>query len=321
VNGQLTYKLDIIATVNINGQKYFNVFRRYNSPYDYVIEDASGDHYCHKDYTVRESLRAVLCLSKEAADHIYTKTATSYKHNAPVPSMPTDIADMRWSQIQQLYYAVDVDFEGILEEYAQVCENCKRHFKEEEKEQEPTDQEDDAPEVPHTPRNQIVNGDDDDEPVAPPAPKRRRLNDTANATNAANVLVRLNITPIDTSFWHCSESDKPTLSMRFEDICDRKGEFSTSEDEQMEDESSTDSYELESSDQSSGSESESESEESIDESTDESSEGGSDSMELSDDDYEISFDYSDDDEITPIDENDYIMLRNGTAVPKFKYQH
>lgn len=305
VNGQLTYKLDLIATVNINGQKYFNVFRRYNSPYDYVIEDANGDHYCHKDYTVRESLRAVLCLSQDASHRIYTKTANSYKHNAPVPSMPIDIADMRWSQIQQLYYAVDVDFGGILEEYQQVCEECKRFFQQEE-----THHTDQPEEVPSTPQNQVVDPEAEDgynsalrtrrasaedETEAPPAPKRRRLNDGRFTIHMVSFPVQ-------------------TLSERFRDICEEKADQSTPSDEQMEDDS-TDSYELESESESE-SESNDQSEQPSEESTDESSH----SMELSEDEpEEISFDYSDDDEVPPIDENDYIMLRNGTAVPKFKY--
>jgi hypothetical protein len=93
------------------------VYRRYNSPYNFIIEDANGDIHLHQDHTVRTSLQSILCLSELDSQRLYTLNATSFKHNGPVETMPKDIADMRWSQIQAEYHAVNVNFGGIFEEY------------------------------------------------------------------------------------------------------------------------------------------------------------------------------------------------------------
>ena len=114
MSGQITHKIDQIASIYINGRAYFNVFRRYNSPYNIVIEDYNGDIYLHQDLLIRESLKTILCLTEYASNNIYTMNATSFKHNGPVPSLSRNMADMRWSHIQDKYHAVSVNFGGIL---------------------------------------------------------------------------------------------------------------------------------------------------------------------------------------------------------------
>jgi hypothetical protein len=117
VHGNIIHKLDYIASVYINCRYYFNVFRRYNSPYNFIIEDANGDIHLHQDHTVRTSLQSILCLSELDSQRIYTLNATSFKQNGPVETMARDFADMRWSQIQAEYHAVNVNFGGIFEQY------------------------------------------------------------------------------------------------------------------------------------------------------------------------------------------------------------
>ena len=119
INGQVTHKLDQIASVYINEQPYFNVFRRYNSPYNIVIEDYTGDIYLRKNNTVRKSLKSVLCLSRYASNNIYTIAAASFKHNGPVPYDADMIPDMRWTEIQGEYQAITVTFGGILDDNLQ----------------------------------------------------------------------------------------------------------------------------------------------------------------------------------------------------------
>ena len=63
VNGKLLPKLDFLGTISIHGCEYFNVFRRYNNSYEIVLEDFYGDLHFHKDYTLRQSIQSVLCLS------------------------------------------------------------------------------------------------------------------------------------------------------------------------------------------------------------------------------------------------------------------
>lgn len=198
VNGHVTHKLDSIATININSRFYFNVFRRYNSPYNIVIEDYNGDIYLHQDHTIRTSLKTVLCLPDDVAGNIYTWNATSYKHNGPVPSTDKDIADMRWSEVQANYHAINVNFGGILY-YEPLL---------------PTPEQDVKEECPSTPRSQII------QPPSNPPNAPERPTHTKDDIDAANTLLMLSI-PQNFNPFGLRESDGPTLSMRFSDILNR----------------------------------------------------------------------------------------------------
>ena len=108
--GNIIQKLDTIATIYINNRFYFNVYRRYNSPYEIVIEDYSRDIYVQQDDTIRNSLQDLLCLTDYGASLMYTLDATSLKHNCPILC---DIADHHWSEIQEEYQGIIVNFGGI----------------------------------------------------------------------------------------------------------------------------------------------------------------------------------------------------------------
>jgi len=204
VDGNIVQKLDHIATISINSRFYFNVYRRYNSPYNIVVEDHNMDIYLHQDYTVRKSLQNVLCLTDYDAAHMYTWNATSFKHNGPIPSLDMDIADMRWSEIQAKYHAVSVNFGGIFYHIPSTLEVL------------PMDIHYDAP--PQTPRDQMI-----PPPQTPNAPERPVLN--KEDMEAVKTLLTLSIPKLEGEF-KMSESDGPTLSMRFSDIMSRKGTHS-----------------------------------------------------------------------------------------------
>jgi len=113
-NGAITRKLDVLGSVRIYGQYYFNVFRRYNSPYEIVVEDFAGDFHFHKDYTVRESLQKILCLSEEQMKGLHTIDAVSFKHKAVISE---EVTNMRWTEIEHRWYALDMNLGGILESF------------------------------------------------------------------------------------------------------------------------------------------------------------------------------------------------------------
>lgn len=192
IDGNIVQKLDHIATISINGRFYFNAYRRYNSPYNVVIEDANMDIYLHQDHTVRKSLQTVLCLPEYDASCIYTWNASSFKHNGPVPSLDMDIADMRWSDIHNKYYAINVNFAGI---FYDIEYNSHQN-------------------APSTPIAQMI----PEEREVPAAPERPIKNEDEST---ANILISLCIPQVSNDF-HMSESDGPTLSMRFADIMNRK---------------------------------------------------------------------------------------------------
>jgi hypothetical protein len=203
INGAIVHKLDHIASIAINGRHYFNVYRRYNSNYNIVVEDNNYDIYLHQDHTVRKSLQTVLCLPEFEAANIYTWNATSYKHNGPVPSIDHDIADMRWTEIQARYQAISVNFGGIF--YNDYVPSTPLMY---------TIPEDVKDECPSTPRDQIRQT-----PENPPnAPSRP---ESISDGDAANILMSLSM-PVLSNPWVLRECDGPTLSMRFADIQNRK---------------------------------------------------------------------------------------------------
>jgi hypothetical protein len=216
INGTITQKLDHIASIYINNEFYFSVYRRYNSPYNIVIEDKNYDIYLHQDHTIRTSLKTVLCLQDYQASNVYTWNATSYKHSGPIPSMDKDIADMRWSEMQSNYHATVINFGGIFNDYPMM--NYEDEMVEEN--------------IPSTPIDQIIQPS-----LTPPnAPSHPIKPDD---DNAAKILVTLSIPPQPVEF-KMSESDGPTLSMRFADIKKRVPvcycEMHGSDDDESEDE-------------------------------------------------------------------------------------
>ena len=113
-NGHVTRKLDFLGTVRIYNQYYFNVYRRYNNVYEIVLEDFAGDYHFHRDYTVRESLQKVLCLSDEQIHGLHTINAVSFKHRAVISE---EVVDMRWTEVEHRWYALDMNLGGILKDF------------------------------------------------------------------------------------------------------------------------------------------------------------------------------------------------------------
>jgi hypothetical protein len=208
INGHITFKLDFIAHICINNHYYFCVFRRYNSPFEIVIEDTAGDVYLHKDKTIRESLQEILCLNDEDTTRIYTYDATSYKHNARVPTMCCDIADLKWSEVQLLYQSVNVNFRGILENFPDVSYFLPEPVKEENILQAP-------PSTPlHLPSVEVATPFIPLMPLAPNAPQK---NFSLDDTETARILCSIKIPKMA----DLSESDEPSMSMRHQDVKQR----------------------------------------------------------------------------------------------------
>lgn len=114
INGQITRKLDFIGTVSIYNWQYFNVWRRYNNPYEIVLEDPSGDFYFHRDCTVRQSVQRILCLTNEQMKNIHTLDVISFKTQSVVHH---NVVNLRWTEIQQRWCGANINLGGILEDF------------------------------------------------------------------------------------------------------------------------------------------------------------------------------------------------------------
>ena len=113
-NGQVTRKLDFLGIIRVYNRHYFNVWRRYNNVYEIVIEDYMGDFHVHKDYTVRDSIQKILCLSDEQMEGIYTIEAISFKHRNDISE---DVTPLRWTEIEHRWYALDINVGGIHQDF------------------------------------------------------------------------------------------------------------------------------------------------------------------------------------------------------------
>jgi len=109
INGTIVSKFDHIATIYIDDSYYFDVFRRYNSDYNFMICDYNDDIYLHQDFTVRDSINTILCLES----NMYTIEAISYLHNGPVPSL--EMAHMRWTEIHSRYQTASINLGGVFQ--------------------------------------------------------------------------------------------------------------------------------------------------------------------------------------------------------------
>jgi hypothetical protein len=113
VGGQLHYKLDLIANISLNGFPYCTVYRRYNSPYEYLLEDTNGEFLCHKDYTVRQSLSTSLTHYRLHDSDFTVLNASTFKYNTSIINSAHNILDMRWSDICKIYSGVILNLGGI----------------------------------------------------------------------------------------------------------------------------------------------------------------------------------------------------------------
>jgi hypothetical protein len=114
INGRITRKLDFLGTVSIYGWQYLNVWRRYNNPYEIVLEDQNGDFYFHHDCTVRQSLQRILCLTNEQMKNIMTLEVIPFKTQSIVYQ---NVVNVRWTEIQQRWCGASINLGGILEDF------------------------------------------------------------------------------------------------------------------------------------------------------------------------------------------------------------
>ena len=114
INGMPVSKLDYVAHISLHdGAPYFNVFRRYNSRYEFLLEDFNGDIHYHKDVTIRQSLQAILCLTDEQMATAEIVYATGFKMQTPISLA----IDTHWSELHREHHGAMITVEGILEDY------------------------------------------------------------------------------------------------------------------------------------------------------------------------------------------------------------
>ncbi len=124
INGQPVSKLDYVAHISIHGSGYFNVFRRYNSRYEFLVEDLNGDIHYHKDVTIRQSLQAILCLTDEQMATAVIVYATGFKMQTPISLA----IDTHWSELHREHHGAMITVQGILEDYPHAATPLSASF-------------------------------------------------------------------------------------------------------------------------------------------------------------------------------------------------
>lgn len=107
-NGRYFQKLDMISVLTINSSYTVNVYRRYNSEYNVVIEDCYGNLSFHQDESLYITLKNRYNLSDAELSSMYVSYFYSFKHNSVLNYIPCSIFTMKWSDIQDKYSAVDM---------------------------------------------------------------------------------------------------------------------------------------------------------------------------------------------------------------------
>lgn len=116
INGKLYSKLDYLGSISIKGVVYFHVYRRYNSIYEIVLVDANDDFHFHRDVTIGDSIKAIMCLTDEQMEDASVTEAISFKRNSSVHLT----LDTRWSYLQHLSQGAVINVDGVQLNYSAV---------------------------------------------------------------------------------------------------------------------------------------------------------------------------------------------------------
>lgn len=163
VNGRIVHKIDLIGMVKINGRHYFNVYRRYNSVYEIVVEDSNGDFYVQKDSMMRQSIGAVLCLSQEQLHSMYTTEIFSFRHGGTPPDGSRVPENMCWSDVQEEWYAVEIHLRGIWEDPVEEENDAENDADDaDDEDDEDEDQEEDEDEDEYADMPPLISDDEED---------------------------------------------------------------------------------------------------------------------------------------------------------------
>ena len=96
IRGDKLFKLDMVATIYLNGVKQLNVYRRYSSVYEFLLEDNYHTVHFQKDIRIMDSLHHLMgALDDRASIYAY-----SHKHHgAFIHADDFHFETLRWSEL------------------------------------------------------------------------------------------------------------------------------------------------------------------------------------------------------------------------------
>ena len=115
IRGDKLFKLDMVAAIYLNGVKHLNVYRRYSSVYEFLLEDNYHTVHFQKDVRVMDSLHHLMgALDDRASIHAY-----SHKHHgAFIHADDFHFETLRWSELHGRWQGGSIYIETPQEQWA-----------------------------------------------------------------------------------------------------------------------------------------------------------------------------------------------------------
>jgi hypothetical protein len=116
VNNERIAKVDCIARIDLYGFWHYSIFRRYNSPYDILVEDIHKN-IVHLDMSSTATIRSVISkirhISAHDVDAICITSNYSLEHSSSIIDIAHRALDMPLIEVQREYAALYLNLEGV----------------------------------------------------------------------------------------------------------------------------------------------------------------------------------------------------------------
>ena len=114
IHGENIYKLEVLGSIFIDNKKFCNVFRRFNSTYQILLETDDQTIHFQKDIRILDSLSNIL---GSRMDSVEVVAAYSYKHHgAFIPSEAFHLPTLQWSELHHTWHGVSLYLESLPQE-------------------------------------------------------------------------------------------------------------------------------------------------------------------------------------------------------------
>jgi len=116
IRGDKLFKLDMVAAIYLNGVKQLNVYRRYSSVYEFLLEDNYHTIHFQRDVRVMDSLHHLVGAldDRHATIHAY-----SHKHHgAFIHADDFHFESLRWSEFHGRWQGGSIYIETPREQWA-----------------------------------------------------------------------------------------------------------------------------------------------------------------------------------------------------------
>jgi hypothetical protein len=151
IRGDKLFKLDMVASIYLNGVKQLNVYRRYSNVYEFLLEDNYHTIHFQKDVRVMDSLHHLIGdLDDRATIHAY-----SHKHHgAFIHADDFHFETLRWSELHGRWQGGSIYIETPLEQWASPVSPIEQEEESESESEAFASPEASRPTIPETPAKQ-----------------------------------------------------------------------------------------------------------------------------------------------------------------------